>query len=494
MERHSRVSIRNLKVLVLLAILLSSVLSSYSVTNLRKITSYNSNANSQALQIHPMTWINVTKSPSPPKVAGDSMVFDSTDNQFLLFGGQPRYVTTNELWSLDPSTLTWKQLNPPSALPVGRADAMFVWLSPMPSAPTKGQVFLFGGWYNNSVGMVGRLADSWYYFPTNNTWYQISTHGAPSGRSDSAVAYDPQDGYVLMYGGYNGTSYLNELWAYYPRNTTWVQLPLPNLPPLADARMHYNSRNHVFIMFGGNNNLRTTEAYNHYNSTWIFTPSTRSWSQASPGVSPSARDYAQFAYNPDYGLFMLQGGYDDEVALADTWLYSSVTDTWIKLQPTVSPPARFAGVMEYASSIRTFILFGGGVNHKVLNDTWAFQYTPLTKVTIDAPMIVHAQDPAQFSTTISNSAASIASYLWNFGDGTGSTFASPSHTFTTNGTYEVRLTITDVLNESFNSTLTLKVLPSAVGTVVLTLFAAGVIGLVSFVVFLSLASPRKKRE
>jgi len=422
------------------------------------------------------------------------MISDSAVNQLILFGGQPKYVTTNELWSLDPSTLTWKQLNPPSPLPAGRADAMFVWLPATPKAPNQDQVFLFGGWYNNSMGTVGRFADSWYYFPTNNTWHQISTNGAPAGRSDSAVAYDPEDGYVLMYGGYNGTSYLNELWAFYPRNATWIQLSGTKLPPLADARMQYDTRNHVFIMFGGNNNLSTSEGYNHYNTTWIFTPATGSWAQSSPTLSPPARDYAQFAYNPDYGVFMLQGGYGDGVALGDTWLYSYRTETWVQLHPPVSPPARFAGVMDYASSFKTFVLFGGGINDTALNDTWIFQYAPLTKVTINVPSVVHAQDSVQFSTAISNSASSISFYLWLFGDGTNSTLASPNHTYSTNGTYEVRLKVNDTLNESFNSTLTLKVFPSTTGTVVITLFAAGVIGLASFVVFLSLASPKKKHE
>ncbi len=485
---------RDLRALALIVIILSSLMSSYSLTSLRKITGYPSSANLPALQIQPMTWINLTKSPSPPILAGDAMIFDSGQNQFLLFGGQPKYVTINELWSFDPSTLAWRQLNPASPLPPGRADPMFVWLSPTPKSLTQDNALLFGGWYNNSAGTVGRLGDSWYYSPTNNTWHQVSTHGTPTGRSDSAVAYDPEDNYVLMYGGYNGTSYLSDLWAYYPQNETWLQFPRSNLPPLADARMHYETRNHVFVMFGGNNNLSTTEAYNHYNTTWIFTPSTRSWSKANPPISPPARDYAQFAYNPDYELFMLQGGYDDGVALGDTWLYSYITDTWVQLHPPASPPARFAGVMEYASSIRTFVLFGGGINNTALNDTWAFQYTPITKITIDAPQVIHAEDPAQFSLTISNSAVSIVYYVWTFGDGSNSTSASPSHTYSTNGTYGVHLRITDVLNESFNSTLTLKVLPSTTGTVVLTLFAAGVIGLVSFVVFLSLASPKKKRE
>lgn len=485
--------IQSLKVLALIAIAASSLVSSYIVLAPRTPPREISEAIS-SLPIQPMTWINVTKTPSPRILAGDEMIFDVSQNRFLLFGGQPKYSTINELWSLDPTTLTWSQLNPPSPLPPGRADSMFAWLSPTTNAPTQDYALLFGGWYNNSVGNVGRLADSWYYFPTNNTWQQMSTHGTPSIRSDSAVAYDPAENFVLMYGGYSGSSYLSDLWAYYPQNETWLQLPSPNLPPLADARMHYDTRNHVFVMFGGNNNLSITEGYNHYNTTYVYIPSTRTWSQVTPPMSPPARDYAQFSYDPDYGLSMLQGGYGDGVGLADTWLFSYVTDTWAQLHPSVSPPARFAGVMEYSSSIKTFVLFGGGINDTALNDTWAFQYTPLIKVTLNIPEPVHAEELIQFSATINANPANIISYLWSFGDGTNSTSTAPNHIYTNSGRYEVRLIVTDSLNESFNSTLTLKVFPSAAGTVVLTLFGAGVLGFALFIVFLSVSSPKKRPD
>jgi PKD repeat protein len=46
-------------------------------------------------------------------------------------------------------------------------------------------------------------------------------------------------------------------------------------------------------------------------------------------------------------------------------------------------------------------------------------------------------------TNSSVAAAGIASYSWNFGDGTTSTSANPTHTYATSGTYYVTLTVTD---------------------------------------------------
>ncbi|RAJ05398.1 gliding motility-associated-like protein [Chitinophaga skermanii] len=46
------------------------------------------------------------------------------------------------------------------------------------------------------------------------------------------------------------------------------------------------------------------------------------------------------------------------------------------------------------------------------------------------------------NTTTAAGGASVASYLWEFGDGTSSTLANPTHTYTSSGTYTVILTVT----------------------------------------------------
>ncbi len=63
---------------------------------------------------------------------------------------------------------------------------------------------------------------------------------------------------------------------------------------------------------------------------------------------------------------------------------------------------------------------------------------PAPAVTSDFSFAADAVSPGKINFT--NNAANATAYLWDFGDGTTSTLASPSHTYTSNGAFEVTLT------------------------------------------------------
>ncbi len=71
----------------------------------------------------------------------------------------------------------------------------------------------------------------------------------------------------------------------------------------------------------------------------------------------------------------------------------------------------------------------------------------------------------------------IVSYAWDFGDGSSGSGSSPSHTYSSPGTYTVKLTVTDNSGStaSSSSTVTIKAAPSSGGTASVPLYWFGII-------------------
>ena len=98
--------------------------------------------------------------------------------------------------------------------------------------------------------------------------------------------------------------------------------------------------------------------------------------------------------------------------------------------------------------------------------------TPVTKtvtVTDAAPTAAFTSSTNNLTATFdgtgsSDSDGSVASYAWDFGDGTNGTGANPSHDYATAGTYHVSLTVTDDDNVA-SAPVVHDVIVSAPGTV-----------------------------
>ena len=140
------------------------------------------------------------------------------------------------------------------------------------------------------------------------------------------------DGQVVLFGGYNGTSYLNDTWTW--DGTTWTEDSGPARAARAYASMAedtgYADGTGALVLFGGYNGT------SYLGDTWTYT--TAGWTQQSPATSPSARAYAAMAYDGTLAEPTLFGGYDGTKVLGDTWEYSGTN--WVEQAPTPSPPAR----------------------------------------------------------------------------------------------------------------------------------------------------------
>jgi hypothetical protein len=311
----------------------------------------------------------VTSSLTPPAMAGAMMAYSSGANRFVLFGGWDG-IGLNETWSFDPAMSTWSQLHP-ALSPMTRGDAMFAYDS-------KSDVFvLFGGWHELANETYQRLADTWLFYLSNDTWVPRNPIASPSARSDAAVAYNPVRDAVLLFGGFSGTVYLGDGWTYSVERNLWSPWTVATSPsPRADGRMVYDAVTNQVYLFGGNDYSGPNLTFHHLDDTLMFNWTVNGWTTLASLDAPAARDYAVVADDPADGRLLLADGYGNGIALGDTWAFDVRRDVWENVTPPIGPEPRFAGVGGFDPVNGVLVLFGGLGTKGLLADTWYFRYDP----------------------------------------------------------------------------------------------------------------------
>jgi hypothetical protein len=218
------------------------------------------------------------KSPKP----GDSsdnhcsnMVFD-TSNSFLAVYGVDW--TTSTMWIWWCATPTWVKSQPATA-PEARAATRLAYDS------TNNRIILYGG---TATSDERNLDDTWAYDGSTFAWTckkAEGTAGSPPGRDGHALAFDALNSQVILFGGY-GTTYRNDTWAYNYSTNTWTQKIADGQagsPPARTSRgMAYDPVHQQVVLFGGN------DGSGYLNDTWVWNNSTTSWIQKSPATVPTA--------------------------------------------------------------------------------------------------------------------------------------------------------------------------------------------------------------
>ena len=120
-------------------------------------------------------------------------------------GGQHRHLPERDL-DLERDRLDRGQLRPPAPRP----GSTPLWPAPRAGPPTV---------RSSSAGSTAPTtsADTWTWDGT--TWTQQSPATSPPARAGATMEYF--DGQVVLFGGYNGTSYLNDTWTW--DGTTWTE-------------------------------------------------------------------------------------------------------------------------------------------------------------------------------------------------------------------------------------------------------------------------------
>jgi hypothetical protein len=168
------------------------------------------------------TWTQQAPAAAPSARYGPAMVYDSTRQVIVLFGGYVSSVGySNETWEYDGTT--WTQRTPTTA-PSGRSDHAMIYDS------ARQVVVLFGGWKS------AYSDETWEYDGT--TWTQHTSATSPSGRSDHTMAYDSARQVTVLFGGHSNNSNNNETWLW--NGTSWSAPAQVQTAPVIDMSTRPN--------------------------------------------------------------------------------------------------------------------------------------------------------------------------------------------------------------------------------------------------------------
>jgi hypothetical protein len=262
-----------------------------------------------------------------PDDLGPAMAHDDATGQTVLFGGLNTSADNMDSWTWVWDGTAWNQVadadqagcrNTCLNAPPARTGAT------MAFDATTGQLLLFGG-YSETAGQAYQMyTDTWSWDGT--TWSQLASSQGGLSWSGSMV-YDGATGQMLMIQTDGATTTTYE-WS----GSSWTLLRPAHQPaPVGNSAIAYDPANGTVALFGGIDN----GGLDFDNSTWIWNGT--DWAQVGDSPtgcsaecesSPPGVEGAQMAFDPATDRLVLAGGEDLDGPLADVWAWdgSSWTD------------------------------------------------------------------------------------------------------------------------------------------------------------------------
>jgi ABC-type dipeptide/oligopeptide/nickel transport system permease component len=243
--------------------------------------------------------------------------------------------------------------------PTARSNESLAWVG-----TSSAYGVLFGG-----IGCNGFCNDSWIFSEASGSpeWAQL-VGNSPSSREGAAFANDPLLGGAVLFGGTNISATFSDTWFF---NATLNELvhrwtPLhPAVSPSARSFSAYAWDPDLsgVLLFGGQ-----SAAGQPLNDTWLFANGT--WDRITTPNAPSPRWGSSLDFDSTTGIAYLFGGTNGSALCSDTWEFSG--GNWVELNPANAPEARYDFAMATTDGGYP-ILFGGYGENGPMNDTWMYQ-------------------------------------------------------------------------------------------------------------------------
>ena len=199
-------------------------------------------------------------------------------------------------------------------------------------------------------------------------WRKLTPAHSPSPRVNMVMAYDPVGKNILLFGGFDGSSYLNDTWIF--NGADWVQLNPTNAPPVRSASaISFDRVSGTMVLFGGFNGTQ------YLGDTWLWSGATKTWTQANPATLPMPVTLPMMYTDPLNGHTGMVGGFDGNFFHNETWQWTG--SDWMQRFPKTVIWARGAAVVAN-DEVHNNVLIFGGLGDVNPNNTWTWDGTNWT--------------------------------------------------------------------------------------------------------------------
>jgi len=322
------------------------------------------------------TWAPLGVSgPLPPGRSGHAAVFIPTQSRVVVYGGNDAGGARNDVWQLDMGgTPQWSEPIEPG-LPEPRSGHSAV------VDPSRQRMLVFGG--TNGTTFLDDVNER--ALLGEGIWSPVATTGTPpSARANHSALYDATRDRMLVFGGGNGGAGFNDTWALdLSAGPAWSLLATSGTKPVGrsgQAAVLDPVRDRMLV-FGGRSGALLL------GDVWELTlGETPIWSQLTPsGTPPSARAFHSAIYDPLRDQVVLFGGLGDSGSLTDTWALSlGPSPAWTQL-PVVGPSARNSQATIHDANGDRLVIFGGRDGTNLFDDVWALPLAPGSEWTYLVP-------------------------------------------------------------------------------------------------------------
>jgi beta propeller repeat protein len=270
------------------------------------------------------TWLEKKPLVNPSARYGHSMVYDSSNKITVLFGGWDG-TYDNETWIYYIFNNTWlkvRQGSTPGADPSARYGHSMVYDS------TNNLVILFGG-----KDSSGYNYDTWVYNSTANNWTKKRDGIPPSDpdpRMYGDMVYDLNNTKTILFGGYDGSNYMYDTWVYDYLGNNWIQKSIGGVEGVDKPNgryghtMVYDSFRNKTILYGGTYSDAElgVDPKPYYSDTWIYDYNTDTWSKKYPSNSPMGLKHHSMVFDSLNQRIIIFGGLlFKNYRTASTWAY-----------------------------------------------------------------------------------------------------------------------------------------------------------------------------